>query len=141
MTSNVTLETTELKYASRVEAVAEAAAAVAEFMNRIGISEDVAFGVDMAVREAVTNAVLHGNKLDPQKAVELTLRNTPDSFEIVVHDQGPGFDPDKVPNPTNAENIMKTSGRGIFFMRNFMDQVEWSHRPQGGTDVRMTKKL
>jgi len=137
----VTLETTELKYASRIEAVAEAAAAVSEFMNRIGISEDVAFGVDMAVREAVTNAVVHGNKLDPEKPVELKLRNTPESFEIVVHDQGPGFDPGKIPDPTNAENILKTSGRGIFFMRNFMDQVEWSPGEKGGTDVRMTKKL
>ena len=141
VTPNVTLETSELKYASRIEAVAEAAAAVSEFMNRIGVSEDIAFGVDMAVREAVTNAVVHGNKLDPAKAVQLKLRNTPDSFEIVVHDEGPGFDLSQIPDPTNSENSLKTSGRGIFFMRNFMDQVEWSPGAAGGTDVRMTKKL
>jgi serine/threonine-protein kinase RsbW len=137
----VTLETTELTFPSRIAAVGEAAAAVAEFMNRLKIGEDVAFGVDMAVREAVTNAVVHGNKLDDTKVVELKLRNTPAVFEITVHDQGNGFNPNDVPDPTKDENILRTSGRGIFFMRNFMDEVDWSADPKGGTTVRMTKKL
>ena len=140
VTLNVTLETTELRFASRIEAVDEAAAAVAEFLNRLGIGEDIAFGIDMAVREAVTNAVVHGNKLDKAKEVELTLRNTPEVFEISVHDQGSGFNPNEVPDPTTEENILKTSGRGIFFMRNFMDEVDWSADPKGGTSVRMIKK-
>jgi serine/threonine-protein kinase RsbW len=137
----VTLETTELRLPSRIEAVSEAAAAVSEFMSRLGIDEGVAFGVDMAVREAVTNAVLHGNKLDEAKVVDLKLRNSPEAFEIIVHDQGRGFDPNDVPDPTKDENLLKTSGRGIFFMRNFMDTVDWSPDPKGGTTVRMLKKL
>jgi serine/threonine-protein kinase RsbW len=141
VTLDVTLETIELKFPSRIEAVGEAAAAVSQYMNRLGISEDVAFGIDMAVREAVTNAVLHGNKLDNAKFIEVTLRQTPEGFEIGVHDQGLGFNPDDVPDPTKDENLLKTSGRGIFFMRNFMDQVEWSPGSKGGTDVRMLKKL
>ena len=141
MTLHVTLETTELSFPSRVEAVDEAAAAVAEFMNRLGIGEDIAFGVDMAVREAVTNAVVHGNKLDDAKEVGLRLRNTPEAFEISVHDQGSGFNPNEVPDPTKGENILRTSGRGIFFMRNFMDEVDWSADPGGGTSVRMIKRL
>jgi len=140
-TLDVTLETTELRFPSRLEAVNEAAAAVSELMNRLGIGEDVAFGVDMAVREAVTNAVVHGNKFDDAKVVEITLRNTPEAFEISVHDQGSGFNPNEVPDPTKDENILKTSGRGIFFMRNFMDDVEWSADPTGGTSVHMIKKL
>jgi len=95
----------------------------------------------MAVREAVTNAVSHGNKLDETKFVEVGLKSLPESFEITVHDQGPGFNPSDIPDPTKEENILKTSGRGIFFMRNFMDEVEWSSDPNGGTTVRMTKKL
>jgi len=126
---------------SRIEAVSEAAAAVSEFMSRLGIDESVAFGVDMAVREAVTNAVLHGNKLDEAKVVDLKLRNSPEAFEIIVHDQGVGFNPNDIPDPTKEENILKTSGRGIFFMRNFMDAVDWSADPKGGTIVRMMKKL
>ena len=141
MPLDVTLETTELRFPSRIEAVDEAAAAVAQFMNRLGIGEDIAFGVDMAVREAVTNAVIHGNKLDNAKEIGLKLRNTPEVFEISVHDQGSGFDPNEVPDPTKDENILKTSGRGVFFMRNFMDQVDWSVDPEGGTRVRMIKKL
>jgi serine/threonine-protein kinase RsbW len=137
----VTLETTELKFPSRIEAVGQAAAAVAEFMNRLGITEDVAFGVDMAVREAVTNAVVHGNKLDDTKVVEVKLTPTPEGFRISVHDQGKGFNPNDVPDPTKDENILKTSGRGIFFMRNFMNEVEWSADPRGGTNVSMVKKL
>ena len=141
MTTNVILETTDLKFPSRIEAVAEAAAAVSDFMKSLGLSEDVAFGVDMAVREAITNAVVHGNKLDAAKVVELRLRNTPEAFEITVHDQGTGFNPNDVPDPTKEENILKASGRGIFFMRNFMDEVDWSVGANGGTNVRMVKRL
>jgi serine/threonine-protein kinase RsbW len=132
----VTVETTDFSLPSSIEAVATAAAAVAEFVSRNGVSEEAAFGIDMAVREAVTNAVLHGNKQDENKAVDLI----PDAFEIIVHDQGPGFNPSEVPDPTEDENILKTSGRGIFFMRTFMDEVDWLIRPEGGTTVRMLKR-
>jgi serine/threonine-protein kinase RsbW len=137
----VTLETTELRFATRVEAIDEAAAAVSEFLSRAGFSEDVAFGLDMAVREAITNAVVHGNKLDETKFVELSLRTLSGAVEISVHDQGSGFNPNEIPDPTRDENILKTSGRGIFFMRNFMDEVDWSMNPKGGTTARMIKKL
>ncbi len=136
----MTVETTELSLPSRIETVAVAAAAVAEFVSRARISEDAAFGIDMAVREAVTNAVLHGNKKDDSKFVDITLKSLPDAVEISVHDQGPGFNPSDVPDPTAEENILKTSGRGIFFMRSFMDEVDWLIRPQGGTTVRMLKR-
>ena len=99
------------------------------------------FGIDMAVREAITNAVLHGNKLDETKFAEISLKSSAGAFEITVHDQGQGFNPEEVPDPTKKENIMKTSGRGIFFMRNFMDEVDWTINPHGGTTVRMSKKL
>jgi serine/threonine-protein kinase RsbW len=136
----VTAETTELSLPSRIDTVATAAAAVAEFVNRSGISEEAAFGIDMAVREAVTNAVLHGNRQDESKTVDVTLKSSPDAVEISVHDQGSGFNPEEVPDPTAAENILKSSGRGIFFMRTFMDEVDWSIRPGGGTTVRMVKR-
>jgi len=136
----VTVETTELTLPSRIETVAKAANAVADFVSRSGISEEAAFGIDMAVREAVTNAVVHGNAQDEQKAVELTLKSSPEAVEITVHDQGQGFSPEEVPDPTAEENILKTSGRGIFFMRTFMDEVTWSIRPGGGTTVRMLKR-
>ena len=136
----MTAETTELSLPSRIDTVATAAAAVAEFLNRSGISEEAAFGIDLAMREAVTNAVLHGNRQDESKTVDVTLKSSPDAVEISVHDQGAGFNPEEVPDPTAAENILKSSGRGIFFMRTFMDEVDWSIRPGGGTTVRMVKR-
>ena len=137
---NLTEETTELILPSRIEAINEAASAAAEFVERSGLGEDAAFGVDMAVREAVTNAVLHGNRQDETKTVEVSFKNSPEAIEITVRDQGEGFDPGSVPDPTDPQNILKTCGRGILFMRNFMDEVEWSRHPEGGTVVRMTKK-
>ena len=136
----MTAETTELSLPSRIDTVATAAAAVAEFLSREGISDDAAFGIDMAVREAVTNAVVHGNRQDENKTVDVTLKSSPDAVEISVHDQGPGFNPEEVPDPTADENILKASGRGIFFMRSFMDEVNWLIRPGGGTTVRMLKR-
>jgi len=136
----LTVETTELSLPSRIETVATAAAAVAEFVGRSGMSDDAVFGIDMAIREAVTNAVLHGNREDENKTVDIVLKSSPDAVEISVHDQGPGFNPEDVPDPTAQENILKTSGRGIFFMRTFMDEVDWLIRPEGGTTVRMLKR-
>lgn len=136
----MTVETTELSLPSRIETVATAAAAVAEFIGRCGLSDDAAFGIDMAIREAVTNAILHGNREDENKTVDIVLKSSPDAVEISVHDQGPGFNPEDVPDPTAKENILKASGRGIFFMRTFMDEVDWLIRPEGGTTVRMLKR-
>ena len=136
----VSEETTELVLPSRIEAIAEAAAAAAEVVRRSGLGEEAAFGVDMAVREAVTNAVLHGNQQNETKPVEISFTSSSTGLEITVRDGGEGFDPASVPDPTNPENILKASGRGILFMRTFMDEVEWSRHPQGGTVVRMIKR-
>jgi serine/threonine-protein kinase RsbW len=133
-------QTTELILPSRIEAVAEAAAAAAKVVKSAGFGEEAAFGIDVAVREAVTNAVLHGNRQDETKTVEITFSASPAALEIDVRDRGQGFDPESVPDPTDAQNVLKTSGRGIFFMRTFMDEVTWSHHPEGGTVVHMTKK-
>ena len=101
----------------------------------------MAQGIDMAIREAVTNAVLHGNKQDEAKQVRIGVRSSPAEIEISVHDEGAGFNPNEIPDPTDPANIMKTSGRGIFFMRNFVDEVEWLNPPGGGTTVKMTKRF
>lgn len=137
----VTVETTELRLPSRIEAIEEAASVVAGLVSRSGFSEGAAFGMDMAVREGIANAVIHGNKLDESKFVEINVKSSPGSLEISVHDQGQGFNPEIISDPTKEENILKTSGRGIFFMRNFMDEVQWSNPPEGGTTVRMIKKI
>lgn len=136
----MTEETTELVLPSHIEAVADAASAAAEVVKRAHLGEEAAFGIDMAVREATTNAVVHGNQQDETKIIEVTIISSPDALEITVRDQGEGFDLENVPDPTANDNLLKTSGRGIFFMRTFMDSVEWTRHPEGGTIVRMTKR-
>jgi serine/threonine-protein kinase RsbW len=137
----VTEQTTRLVLPSHIEAVADAAAAAADFARNCGLAEEAAFGIDMAVREAITNAIVHGNKEDDTKTVEVTFNCGGDVVEIEVTDQGIGFEPGNVPDPTAPENILKTSGRGNFLMRNFMDEVQWLPRPSGGTTVRMVKRI
>ncbi|MDT7605087.1 MAG: serine/threonine-protein kinase RsbW [Acidobacteriota bacterium] len=137
----MTEEKTQLSLPSRIDSIAEAAAAAAEVAQRVGLGEEGAFGLDMAVREAVTNAVLHGNRQDESKRVELVFTEVGGELVVTVRDEGDGFDLDGVADPTAAENLLKTSGRGILFMRTFMDTVEWQRHPEGGTVVRMTKKI
>lgn len=139
-TPSVTEETTELKLESRIESIARAADVAAQVVRRFEFNEEAAFGIDMAVREAVTNAILHGNKKDEAKTVEVAFRGSNQMIEITVRDRGEGFDLSSVPDPTDPQNLMKTSGRGILFMRTFMDEVQYSHHAEGGTVVRMTKR-
>ena len=110
-----------------------------------GLDEDATHWVSVAVRESVINAIKHGNREDLRKhvTVEFTLRPTakPDEFEVSVLDEGAGFDPDHVANPLDPENVLKASGRGIFFMKSFMDDVSIHRRPEGGMAVRMSKRL
>src|SRR5262245_38738411 len=110
-----------------------------------GLDEDLTHWVSVAVRESVINAIKHGNREDRSKhvVVEFTLRprSRPEEFVVRVLDEGEGFDPDDIANPLDPENMLKSSGRGIFFMRNFMDDVSITRRPEGGMDVRMSKKL
>ena len=110
-----------------------------------GLDDDLTHWVSVAVRESVINAIKHGNREDRSKhvIVEFTLRPRarPEEFVVRVLDEGEGFDPDTIANPLDPENMLKSSGRGIFFMRNFMDDVSITRRPEGGMDVRMRKKL
>jgi serine/threonine-protein kinase RsbW len=133
-------ETRELKLPSRIESVDEAAMQAESFVKDHGLGDDFASAVDMAVRESVANAVKHGNKFDPEKDVEVKLQHSSDGIEISVRDHGPGFHPDEIPDPTDPANLLKASGRGIFFMKTFMDEVEWLNAADGGMVVRMTKR-
>lgn len=125
---------------SRIESVDEAALKADDFAKKSGLGDDFISSIDLAVRESVANAVKHGNKFDESKMVEVRLAKTAEGFEMTVRDFGSGFDVDDIPDPTNPENLLKASGRGILFMRAFMDVVEWSEAADGGTVVHMVKR-
>ena len=110
-----------------------------------GLDEDTIHWIGVAVRESVINAIKHGNREDHRKlvTVEFTFAPSVEPRELVVRvlDQGEGFDPEEVADPLAPENILKSSGRGIFFMRSFMDDVTLKRASEGGMEVRMVKKL
>jgi serine/threonine-protein kinase RsbW len=107
--------------------------------------EDAIHWVGVAVRESVINAIKHGNREHPDKTVfidfEFAPADEPTELVIQVRDQGEGFEVEEVADPLAPENLLKSSGRGIFFMRSFMDDVKMQKAPQGGMQVRMVKKL
>ncbi|HLM02241.1 MAG TPA: ATP-binding protein [Pyrinomonadaceae bacterium] len=135
----MTEEKKEIVIPSRVEAVDKAVVEATEFATAAGFGDEALFAIDMAVREAVINAVKHGNQLDETKPVEISFSNLDKGFEVIIRDYGEGFDINEIPDPTDPENLLKANGRGILFMRNFMEEVAWFQHPQGGTVVKMCK--
>jgi serine/threonine-protein kinase RsbW len=136
----VSAETAEIKLPSRLESIDDAVVEALKFASNAGFSEEELYPIDMAVREAVANAVKHGNLLDETKPVEIAFSSSGSEFEITVRDFGKGFAVEEIPDPTNPENLLKANGRGILFIRTFMDEVEWANHPSGGTMIKMTKK-
>ena len=111
----------------------------------VGLDEDALHYVGVAIRECVINAIKHGNANDASKHVfvEFSTANSDGDkvLTIRVRDQGAGFDPDLVADPLAPENLLKASGRGIFLIRSFMDDVELRGAPEGGMEVRMVKRV
>jgi len=94
-----------------------------------------------ALREAVANAIRHGNHQDPSRRVWVDFAIRDRTVTMRVEDEGNGFDPGAVPDPTSPENLLRPSGRGIFYIRQFMSQVDFSRAPHGGTSLTMVRQL
>ena len=111
----------------------------------VGLDEDSLHWVSVAIRESVINAIKHGNRNDSSKHVfiefETATRAEVPELLIRVRDQGEGFDPETVANPLDPENLLKSSGRGIFLIRNFMDDVQLQRAKEGGMEIRMVKRV
>ena len=110
----------------------------------VGLDDDSLHWVSVAIRESVINAIKHGNKSDAAKHVFVEFETATDKvpeLAIRVRDQGEGFDPETVANPLDPENLLKSSGRGIFLIRNFMDDVRLQRAPEGGMEIRMVKRV
>jgi serine/threonine-protein kinase RsbW len=125
---------------STLETVNNAEETAGRMATEAGFDEEEIMKISMAVREAAVNAVLHGNAYDPNKKVSLDFERTDKDLVIVIRDQGKGLDEAKIPDPLAPDNLMKTSGRGIFLIRSFMDVVE-IHPSQTGTELKMIKHV
>ena len=120
----------DLSEAHQLQCEIETALAAAAFGER-----DV-FAVKLALEEALVNAIKHGNKLDPKKKVHIRYTVSPNRIDIRIVDEGPGFNPDDVPDPTAPENLERPCGRGLLLMRHYMTEVEYS---DSGRAVQMCK--
>ena len=107
----------------------------------VGFGEDERFAIAMSLREGVNNAIIHGNGRDATKYVEVEFLKYEDRLEVGIKDQGPGFDVDLLPDPLSEENILKTSGRGVFLIRHYMDEIDLGRTNLAGGEIRMVKRL
>lgn len=123
---------------STLASVNKAEQAAVDVAAKSGFDEDECGRIAMAVREAAVNAVVHGNRYDPTKRVTVSFESTPDALTVAVRDEGSGLNPATLPDPLASENLLKQSGRGIFLIRAFMDEIHFRSMSPG-TEITMIK--
>ncbi len=125
----------QLGYLDFVEEISDA------ITRMVGFDEDTRFWITLSIRESVVNAIQHGNQSDESKKVGIRFQSLPDRLVIFIQDEGEGFDESQIRDPLKPENLLQTGGRGVFFVRSFMDEVDWKLLPEGGMEMRMEKRL
>lgn len=130
-----------LTIGSRFENIELVQAVLSDALSAYELSDESRHWIDLAVREAVANAIKHGNRSEPEKRVEIGLEVTGDEVIIRVRDQGEGFDPESVHDPLAPENRLRPNGRGLFYMKKFMDEIDYSFEPGRGMEVTLRKRL
>jgi len=135
---------TEPKYYLEIESTPNNLITVEEFVNyfsvELGLDREKINGLLLAVTEATTNAIIHGNKNNKLKMVRIYVFVDEQTVTIKIKDEGKGFDPSIVPDPTDPENLLKDSGRGLYLMRVYMDGLSYNQTPEG-TETILTLKL
>ncbi len=135
------VRTVKLRIASRREFLDSVHNLSEHLIEEVGFAADDRYWMVTAVREAVTNAVIHGNKEKPGTQVEVWFELGKDSIRVTVADQGDGFDPESLPDPVSKEHLLDSSGRGIFLMHQLMDEVTYTFPKGGGTTISMMRRL
>ncbi len=123
---------------SEAKYIREVSSAIREALASCKVGADALFEIKLCVEEAVRNAMVHGNRSDKKKTVKVSYWVEKGSLNIEVEDEGDGFDPKAVPDPTKDDNLTKTSGRGVYLIKKLMDRVEFD---SNGRRVRMVKRL
>ncbi|MEP6993829.1 MAG: ATP-binding protein [Acidobacteriota bacterium] len=130
-----------MSLSSRFENIEMAQHLCSQLLEGRDVPEETRHWILMALREGLANAIKHGNQQDISKHVHLEMDIVADTLAIQIRDEGSGFDPAAVGDPLSPENRLKTSGRGIFYMRTFMDDVRFEPHPGGGTQITLKKNL
>jgi serine/threonine-protein kinase RsbW len=131
----------ELTVPSTLEALDAVQRLVTESAREYGLSEDLAYWMELTICESMINAIRHGNQCDPSKKARLKISLVGHQIEVIVEDQGNGFNLSELADPTETKNLLKPSGRGILIIRSFMDEVDISPAEGGGNRLRMVKRL
>jgi serine/threonine-protein kinase RsbW len=124
---------------STLESVDEAETLVLEVAQELQFPDEDLHKLGMAVREAMVNAVVHGNRYNLKKKVHLSIEKRPDRLDVSIIDEGEGFDQGNLPDPLAEENLLRQSGRGLLLIRAFVDEVHLGNAPPLGTEIRLTK--
>ena len=119
----VLAENQKIRITSKAENIILVERMIEDVCDLFNISEDYYGNILVSLTEAVNNAIYHGNKANPNKSIDISFKSHPDRVSFSVKDEGPGFNYDSLPDPTNPENIEKPNGRGVFLMRNLADNV------------------
>ncbi|HYB53550.1 MAG TPA: ATP-binding protein [Thermoanaerobaculia bacterium] len=130
-----------MSLSSRFENIEMAQHLCGKLLEGREVPEETKHWILMALREGLANAIKHGNAQNLAKRVHVEMRVEQDVLEIRIRDEGPGFDPERVSDPLAPENRLKTSGRGIFYMKTFMDDVRFGRHEDGGMEIVLTKSL
>ena len=128
-------------YPSTLESVDQAEAQILKAAEEAGMDEDTRDGISMAVRECLVNAVVHGNRYNRNKVVHVGVKIEDSRFTIQIRDQGEGFERTEVPDPLHEDNILRHSGRGLFLMEAYMDELKVRKMDPSGTEVTLVKIL
>jgi serine/threonine-protein kinase RsbW len=129
------------KYPSTLESVDHAEVEILNAAAEAGFDEDEQHRIGMAVRECMVNAVVHGNRYNRNKQVHVGVLRDGDTFTIRITDQGDGFEKEEVPDPLHDNNLLRHSGRGLFLMGAFMDDVKIRKVAPAGTEVTLSKRI
>jgi len=134
-------ETVERFLDSTLESVDHAEEITVALAKKAGFDEDDLIKIGMAVRESMVNAVVHGNRYNTNKKVRFWVSNNTEKLTVRIADEGEGFDYENLPDPLAPENLMRSSGRGIFLIRSFMDEFLIRRLEPGGTEVTLVKRI
>lgn len=121
-------KTYTLELSSSLDELARVQETAEQIVSECNLDEELGASFSLVLSEACTNAILHGNKLDESKTASVSIVNTSKEITITVEDQGPGFDPENVPNPLAEENLLKQGGRGVYLIKEYADVVTYNDK-------------
>ena len=129
-----------MRIPSDIKYIRKVSAEIENLLRSENIDESIIFDIRLCAEEAIKNSILHGNKKSKEKSVFIAYSLKGDKFNMEIEDEGHGFDPLKLPDPTRKENLLMEGGRGVFLMQKLMDKIEYNDRRNKVSMIKFIKK-